>query len=62
MTSTENRVCEYHAAAKREEPLTRFDGTQIGNLTIWICDQCDAESDTAIHDLVEMFLADEGSS
>jgi hypothetical protein len=59
--SRDSRVCEWHGEM-REEPLTRFDGTQVGNLTVWVCDRCDGEADTMARDLVEMFLADEGTS
>lgn len=37
--------CEFHNVEKRTEPLTRFDGTQIGSLTLDVCDQCDEETD-----------------
>ena len=37
--------CEVHGTAMRAEPLTRFDGTQIGTLSIDVCDACDAETD-----------------
>lgn len=44
--------CEEHNIEKRTEPLTRFDGSQIGSLTVEVCDRCDGECD----DLFDAFL------
>lgn len=43
----------------RREPLTRFDGTQIGTLTIAICRQCEDESRDVISGFVDRFLNEE---
>lgn len=38
-------TCPEHGTPMRTEPLTRFDGKQIGSLTIDVCDRCDDETD-----------------
>jgi hypothetical protein len=39
------KICPEHGTPIRTEPLTRFDGTQIGNLTLDVCDRCDTQTD-----------------
>jgi len=46
------KICGEHGTPMRTEPLTRFDGTQIGSLTVDICDRCDTEA----RDNFESFL------
>lgn len=50
--SPEAEKCEYHGTPKRVEPLTRFDGSPIGNLTISVCDLCDVEADYNLDTLI----------
>ena len=41
-----NRVeyCAIHGQVMRTEPLTKPDGSQVGALTIAVCDICDDEA------------------
>lgn len=51
--------CEFHGTPKRTEPLTRFDGTQIGSLTLGVCDQCDAKVDANFKAFIDHVLTGE---
>ena len=50
-------MCDVHGMALRKEPLRRFDGTQIGNLTLDVCDRCDDEADDNFSALIDRVVA-----